>query len=69
MAEKTKETKETKNTVKTVTYQVQKGKNFNGFIHPKTRKFVKAKEGKFTVKETDKEAIAILEAAADLFEV
>lgn len=54
----------------TVTYRVQKGKNFVGFTHPKTRKFITAnKDNEFVISADDEKALAILKNAADVFEV
>ena len=40
------------------------------FMHPKTKKFITANENnEFVVSEDDKEAIEILERAADTFKV
>lgn len=66
----TTETKTPAKKVETVTYKVLKKKNFVGFMHPATRKFIKAdKDGKFVIAKTDEKAIAILEDAADVHEV
>ena len=47
---------------KEVTYRVLDKKNFVGFMHPKTKKFITANENnEFVVSEDDKEAIEILE--------
>ncbi|HAP4609907.1 TPA: hypothetical protein IUW55_003102 [Enterococcus faecalis] len=56
---------------KEVTYRVLDKKNFVGFMHhPKTKKFITANENnEFIVSEDDKEAIEILERAADTFKV
>lgn len=54
----------------TKTYRVQKGKNFVGFTHPETRKFITAnKDGEFVISVEDEKAISILNNAADVFEV
>lgn len=68
MAEST--TVDTEKKGKTVTYKVAKKKNFTGFVHPETRRFITAnKKGEFVMKTSDEKAIAILEDAADLHEV
>lgn len=55
---------------KEVTYRVLDKKNFVGFMYPKTKKFITANENnEFIVSEDDKEAIEILESAADTFKV
>lgn len=51
------------------TYKVLEGKNFNGFVHPETRKFISEKDGVIKVAATDKKAIAILASAADVTDV
>lgn len=48
---------------------INKNKNFVGFVHPETRKFITAVDGKIEVSVSDKKAIAILEEAADLTEI
>ena len=54
---------------KEVTYRVLDKKNFVGFMHPKTKKFITANENnEFVVSEDDKEAIEILERAAEIVE-
>ncbi|EHA4024305.1 hypothetical protein JKN54_000783 [Enterococcus faecalis] len=65
------ETKEVTEEVKpaTKTFKVLKYKNFVGFVHPETRKFITAIDGKIEVSASDKKAIAILEEAADLTEI
>lgn len=53
-----------------IEFRTQKGKNFVGFVHPKTRAFVSVdKEGKLFVDETDKKALEILRNAADVVEI
>jgi hypothetical protein len=59
-----KETKETK-----IEFRVAKDKNFVGFVHPETRRFVTAQNKKFFVDESDEKAIAILRAAVDIVEI
>jgi hypothetical protein len=55
---------------KTVTYKVLKNKNFVGFVHPNTRRLVTANDkGEFVINASDEKAIAILENAADVYEV
>ena len=51
------------------TYKVLEGKNFNGFVHPATRKFITAKDGIIKVMVSDDKAIAILNGAADVTDV
>lgn len=51
------------------TYKVIEGRNFNGFMHPATRKFVTAKDGMIQVPADDTKAIAILTTAADVTDV
>ena len=52
-----------------VTYKVLKKKNFVGFVHPKTRRFIRAnKDGVFVIDKTDEEAIKVLEDAVDVTE-
>lgn len=61
--------KEPTTTAQKRTFKVLKNKNFVGFMHPKTRKFISVDEnGKISVDETDSTAIDILENAADLTE-
>ena len=68
MAEKTESKKVKK--ANTIEFRVAKEKNFVGFMHPKTKKFITANENnEFVVSEDDKEAIEILERAADTFKV
>lgn len=51
-------------------FKVVDKKNFVGFMHPGTKKFVTAnKERLFEILETDKKALAIAEAASDLTNV
>ncbi|MFR2457408.1 MAG: hypothetical protein ACLS8G_14615 [Enterococcus faecalis] len=50
---------------KEVTYRVLDKKNFVSFMHPKTKKFITANENNEFVVSDDKEAIEILERAAD----
>lgn len=52
-----------------LTFKVIEGRNFNGFVHPKTRKFVTQNKGVIKVEATDQEAIAILKSAADVTDV
>ena len=48
-------------------YRVGKTKNFVGFVHPKTRRFITAdSNNEFIISVDDKEAIAILEEAIDV---
>lgn len=75
MAKKPEETIE-KEEVKTVEevskveFRVAKDKNFVGFVHPKTRRFVTGdKDGKFFIKENDTDALKILREAADIVEI
>lgn len=50
-----------------VKYRVGKTKNFVGFVHPKTRRFITAdSNNEFIISADDKEAIAILEEAIDV---
>ncbi len=50
-----------------VKYRVGKTKNFVGFVHPKTRRFITAySNNEFIISVDDKEAIAILEEASDV---
>lgn len=58
-----------KKEVEVRTYKVLEGKNFNGFVHPETRKFISEKDGVIKVAATDKKAIAILASAADVTDV
>lgn len=58
-----------KKEVEVRTYKVLEGKNFNGFVHPETRKFIAEKNGVIKVAATDKKAIAILASAADVTDV
>lgn len=51
------------------TYKVIEGRNFNGFMHPATRKFVTAKDGMIQVPANDVKAIAVLTTAADVTDV
>lgn len=56
--------------VSKVEFRVAKDKNFVGFIHPKTRRFVTGdKDGKFFIKENDTDALKILREAADIVEI
>lgn len=58
-----------KKEVEVRTYKVLEGKNFNGFVHPSTRKFNTAKDGIIKVMASDDKAIAILNGAADVTDV
>lgn len=59
-----------KEEVKTVEFRVAKEKNFVGFTHPKTRRFVTGdKDGKFFIRENDADALKILREAADIVEI
>lgn len=50
-----------------VKYRVGKTKNFVGFVHPKTRRFITTdSNNEFIISVDDKEAIAILEEASDV---
>lgn len=80
MATKKKETEITEETVQAseektepkkeyLTFKVIEGRNFNGFLHPKNRKFITAKKGLIKVEATDQAAIAILKSAADVTDV
>jgi len=78
MAKQTDETKDkdTKNEktestkVKKIEFRTAKNKNFAGFVHPETRRFVTVdKDGKLLVDENDEKALAILRTAADLVEI
>lgn len=52
------------------TFRTAKNKNFSGFVHPGTRKFIAVdSKGELNIDETDTQAIVILERAADLIEV
>ncbi|MGX7132354.1 hypothetical protein ACWOB3_07720 [Enterococcus songbeiensis] len=51
------------------TFKIIEGRNFNGFMHPATRKFVTEKNGMIKVDATDKEAIEILKSAADVTDI
>lgn len=51
------------------TYKVLEDRNFNGFIHPKTRKFITEKDGLIKVSADDAQAIAILSSAADVTDI
>ena len=56
--------------VSKVEFRVAKDKNFVGFVHPKTRRFVTGdKDGKFFIKEHDTDALKILREAADIVEI
>lgn len=56
--------------VSKITFRVHDGKNFTGFMHPKTRRLVTAdKDGLFKVDPTDEAALAILTGAQDTFKV
>ena len=50
-------------------YKVIEGRNFNGFMHPATRKFIAAKDGMIQVPVDDVKAISILTTAADVTDV
>lgn len=53
-----------------VKYRVGKTKNFVGFVHPKTRRFITVdSNNEFIISIDDKEAIAILEDAIDVNEI
>lgn len=53
-----------------IEFRTQKGKNFVGFVHPKTRAFVSVdKDGKILVDPSDGEALQILRSAADVVEI
>jgi hypothetical protein len=71
MAKKAEEVKEeiVETTEETkLEYRTVKDKNFVGFVHPDTRKLITVNEkGRLFVDKTDKKAIAILNAAQDVF--
>ncbi|MGV3085164.1 hypothetical protein [Enterococcus dispar] len=68
--EETKKEETKKEEVKTVEFRVAKEKNFVGFTHPKTRRFVTGdKDGKFFIRENDADALKILREAADIVEI
>ncbi|WP_410172518.1 hypothetical protein [Enterococcus hirae] len=61
------EEKEKSKKEEVVKYRVGKTKNFVGFVHPKTRRFITAdSNNEFIISVDDKEAIAILEEAIDV---
>ncbi|MGM0124687.1 hypothetical protein IGI37_002081 [Enterococcus sp. AZ194] len=61
-------TEETTEEVTKLEYRTVKGKNFVGFVHPDTRKLITVNEkGRLFVDKTDTKAIAILDAAQDVF--
>lgn len=65
VAAKEKEPETTK-----VEFRTAKGKNFVGFVHPNSRKFVSVdKEGKLFVDETDEKVLEILRNATDVVEI
>lgn len=51
------------------TYKVLDERNFNGFIHPTTRKFITEKDGLIKVASDDVKAIEILKTASDVTDV
>ncbi|HIB1875264.1 TPA: hypothetical protein ACWWCX_002698 [Enterococcus faecium] len=51
------------------TYKVLEGRNFNGFIHPETRKFITEKNGVIKVTVDDIKAIGILSSAVDVTDI
>ncbi|MGX7163384.1 hypothetical protein [Enterococcus massiliensis] len=51
------------------TFKVIEGKNFNGFLHPETRKFITQKNGVIKIDVNDTKAIAILNSAADVTDI
>lgn len=59
-----KEVKETK-----IEFRVAKDKNFVGFVHPETRRFITVQDGKFLVDKADGKALEILRAAVDIVEI
>ena len=68
MAEKTESKKVKK--ANTIEFRVAKEKNFVGFMHPKTRRFMTVdKDGKFFIEESDVEALKILREAAYIVEI
>ena len=50
-------------------YRVGKTKNFVGFVHPKTRRFITADSNNEFIISIDDKAIAILEDAIDVNEI
>lgn len=49
-------------------YRTVKGKNFVGFVHPSTRELITVNEkGRLFIDKNDTKAIAILNAAQDVF--
>ncbi len=70
VTEKEVEAKEKEPKTVKVEFRTAKGKNFVGFVHPSTRKFVSVdKEGKLFVDETDEKALKILRNATDVVEI
>lgn len=66
----TKKEKAESTKVKKIEFRTAKNKNFVGFVHPETRRFVTVdKDGKLLVNENDKKALTILRTAADLVEI
>ncbi|MGK0606784.1 hypothetical protein [Enterococcus gilvus] len=64
------EVKEEVKEISKIEFRTQKGKNFVGFVHPSSRKFVSVdKHGKILVDPSDGEALQILRSAADVVEI
>lgn len=65
---KTEKAEETK--IEQIEFRTAKNKNFVGFVHPETRRFVTVDEnGKLLIDKTDEKALEILRTAADLVEI
>lgn len=64
------EKKEEIKKIRKIEFRAAKGKNFVGFTHPETRRFVTGnKDGKFFIKDDDESALKILREAADVVEI
>lgn len=64
------EVKEEVKEIPKVEFRTAKGKNFVGFVHPSSRRFISVdKDGKLLVDQKDEKALEILRAAADIVEI
>lgn len=64
------EAKEEVKEIPKVEFRTAKGKNFVGFVHPISRRFISVdKDGKLLVDQKDEKALEILRAAADVVEI
>lgn len=56
--------------IQKVEFRTAKGKNFVGFVHPSSRRFISVdKDGKILVDPSDEKALEILRSASDVVEI